>query len=557
MILHTNHYIRTIMKKNLLSLGGSAFATFLFIFSFSSCHDEEVDNTSELAYRHAYEDNFVKQYGEINPNQTWDFSSYAKRYKLNGALTRATMDDTYKSIAQNDGYYYVPSNITTYITDNFEERADNSGQTKAFVLNAEEECDFEVAFVYQGRSEPNYDLYAVIFYMNGDTPTTEKKYLFSKGKIEASRDGSNYDELGTTWSGGDGPWTNPNVYSSVRSKPVLIHAPKNSFIYFYIKITDPCTSDGSSVTSSHQFGWAGDELASIDTPHTIGLVDIATPQNIKDIDPNYEAYLLAVDDFCLTCKKAGIVTDNSLNNQDFNDCMFLIAGNVPTPSTVDVGDIKTLIEKRYMIEDLYGYDYDFNDIVVDASQETVTPYTFVHPTTSNPSGEFVVHYDRAEKTQSATIQWLCGTLPFQIGIGDYTFNQVTDPTNKTQTLAQLNGTSSSTSTTPATGFTTGIDPKFKVDFDQTTTPANPWNPSTNNITAYIWTKGTSPTASYSYSKDGIWDNGWTGVWTSEFPEKGDVPYIIAVDPNVNWMGEKESIFEAHPDWNGGDMTSGN
>ena len=542
------------MKKNLLSLGGSAVAAFLFIFSFSSCHDEEAANTSELAYRHAYEDNFVKQYGEINPNQTWDFSSYAKRYKLNGALTRATMEDEYKSIAQEDGYYYVPSNITTFITNNFKERANNASKTKAFVLNADQDCDFEVAFVHQGASEPNYTLYYVIF--DTQTNTSERHVLFSKGSIEASS-GSGYSQLGTTWVNGDAPWTDPQVYSSIRSKPIKIHAKKNSFIYFFIEITDPSTRDNVVPTTSHQFGWYGDELASIDTPHTIGLVEIDTPANIKEIDPNYEAYLLAVDDFCLTCQAAGIITDNSLKVQDFNDCMFLIAGNVPTPSTVDVGEIKTIIEKRYMIEDLYGYDYDFNDIVVDATQTTLTPYTFVHPTEENPQGEFKVHYDRAEKSQSATIQWLCGTLPFQIGIGDYTFNQVTDPTNKTQTLAQLNGTSSSTSTTPATGFTTGIDPKFKVDFDQTTTPANPWNPSTNNIIAYIWTKGTSPTASYSYNKEGIWDNGWTGVWTSEFPEKGGVPYIIAVDPNVDWMGEKESIFEAHPDWTGGDMTSGN
>ena len=553
MILHTNHYIRTIMKKNLLSLGGSAFAAFLFIFSFSSCHDEEVDNTSELAYRHAYEDNFVKQYGEINPNQTWDFSSYAKRYKLNGALTRATMEDEYKSIADDEGYYNVPSNITTFITNNFPERGNNASKTKAFVLNADQDCDFEVAFVYQGRSEPNYTLYYVIF--DTQTNTSSRTPLFSKGSIEVSTNGSSYSQLGTDWVNGDGPWTNPATYPYVRSQPIKIHAKKNSFIYFFIEITDPSTSDGSSVTQSHQFGWAGDELASIDTPHTIGLVEIDTPANIKEIDPNYEAYLLAVDDFCLTCQAAGIITDTQLSVQDFNDCMFLIAGNVPTPSTVDVGDIKTIIEKRYMIEDLYGYDYDFNDIVVDAIQTTLTPYTFVHPTTLKPEGEFIVDYDGATKSQSATLVHQCGTLPYKIQIGSATFGQVTDPTNKSQSETQLASDTDlggNVTTTIPDGYN-GNEPNITKTIIE-----KDWIPSENNITAYIWTKGTSPTASYSYyNENGIWDDGWTGVWTSEFPKKGGVPYIIAVDPNVDWMGEKESIFEAHPDWTGGDMTSGN
>ena len=95
--------MRTIMKKNLLSLGGSAFAAFLFIFSFSSCHDEEVDNTSELAYRHAYEDNFVKTYGEISPNQTWDFSTSAKYFNAATVQTRASEPE---SLAAADGYFY-------------------------------------------------------------------------------------------------------------------------------------------------------------------------------------------------------------------------------------------------------------------------------------------------------------------------------------------------------------------------------------------------------------------------------------------------------------------
>lgn len=544
MILHTNHYIRTIMKKNLLSLGGSAFATFLFIFSFSSCHDEEVENVSELAYRHAYEDNFVKNYGEVNPNQTWDFSSYAKRYKLNGALTRATMDDdTYKSIAtivaDEKNYYQVPSDLSTFITNRFPEHQDNASKTQAFTLMADKACSFEVAYVYQGRSEPDYDLYYAIYNLNDHSLTKTK--IFSKGNVYVSNDGTSYEELGTTWGVSDAPSTMD--YSYVRTETERIDVPANSFVYFYIKITDTSTRQ-SGTQDNPQFGWIGDELASIDDPHTIGLVPITTPANIKAVDPSYEAYLLAVDDFCLTCLENNIITENHQDFQDFNDVLFLIAGNIPEPSTVEPGVIKTTISKRYMIEDLYAYDYDFNDIVVDATQLTTMHYLFYHPTKTNPNGRFEIQSDQTTVEQSATMKHLCGTLPFQITLGNYTFGKVTDPTNEDQTMAQLNGTATTSTTTPAGTKVNGWEPDFTVE-DQQNQPIG-WVPSENNISASIITeKGTN-------TKDGLWPGEWTGAWTSQFPAAGDVPYIIAVDQTVNWRDEEVSIPK---EWIGGDMSS--
>lgn len=526
------------MTKNLLSFGGITVAAFLLIFSFSSCHDEEVENVSELAYRHAYEDNFVKQYGEINPNQTWDFSSYAKRYNLNGALTRATMDDSYKSIA-SDGYYHIPSEITDYITTNFVERVDNASKTQAFTLMADKACKFEVAYVYQGRSEPDFDLYYAIYNLTDHSLTKTK--LFSKGDVYVSNNDTDYNLLGTTWVNGDAPSTMDYDYAKTETE--LIEVPANSFVYFYIKITDTSTRS-NGIQDNRQFGWIGDELASIDNPHTIGLVPIDTPANIKEIDSSYEAYLLAIDDFCVTCQKAGIVTDSGQDFQDFNDVMFLIAGNVPEPSTVEPGVIKTIIAKRYMIEDLYAYDYDFNDIVVDATQITTTPYTFVHPTTSNPNGQFVIDSEKIEVKQSAMMKHLCGTLPFQITVGGTSFNKVTDPTDQTQTLKQLDGETTANTLTPAGSAGGNWEPDYGIDITD-------WDPETNNITAAIMAN------KFNYSQSVLWNDGWTDVWTSEFPKAGGVPYIIAVDTNVEWMGEKNSIFLAHPDWTGGDMSTSN
>jgi hypothetical protein len=145
-------------------------------------------------------------------------------------------------------------------------------------------------------------------------------------------------------------------------------------------------------------------------------------------------------------------------------------------------------------------------------------------------------------TQEATFKWLCGTLPFQISIGSdnniYTFGKVTDPTNVDQTNEQLAGTSSSTSTySPDNGFTTGIVPSCTVNFSQTTNPSNPWNPAANNISASIWTR------------TGEGGGSSTGVWTSTFPDEGDVPYIIAVDQDQEWTEERQIISEKIPSFN--------
>jgi hypothetical protein len=62
-----------------------------------------------------------------------------------------------------------------------------------------------------------------------------------------------------------------------------------------------------------------------------------------------------------------------------------------------------------------------------------------------------------------------------------------------------------------------------------------WNPDVNNVTAYVWkyeNANTSPSSA-------------TGIWTSAFPGTGAIPYIIAVDQDVEPMPERIPIPD---DW---------
>ena len=91
----------------------------------TSCHDEEVANIKELAYRHNYESNFVKLYGEISPDQTWDFSSYALNKSHNNAITRADYSEPF-GIPLEDGRYRVPIELCNWIKANVMEDTGNS-----------------------------------------------------------------------------------------------------------------------------------------------------------------------------------------------------------------------------------------------------------------------------------------------------------------------------------------------------------------------------------------------------------------------------------------------
>ncbi len=318
--------------------------------------------------------------------------------------------------------------------------------------------------------------------------------------------------------------------------PVLVNlgvTKPNTVVYFYLLIT-----------KAKQHGCViGERQTSLSNPTQI--VSIELPDAPAAFN-GYNGILLGTENENL-----------SAADYDYNDAVFLLVGRTPT-IVRDKTETTLTVKKRYMIEDLFGYDYDFNDIVVDLTQITIQKYNIIinenDGIDSNDDDNFgedpikpVLEPDGDPViTQEATFKWLCGTLPFQISIGSdnniYTFGKVTDPTNQSQTNAQLAGTTSSISTySPENGYSTGWAPSFTVNFSQTSTPANPWNPESNNISASIWTKGTSPTEEA--------DDESEGVWTSTFPEQGDVPYIIAVDQDQEWTEERQIISEIIPSFN--------
>lgn len=196
---------------------------------------------------------------------------------------------------------------------------------------------------------------------------------------------------------------------------------------------------------------------------------------------------------------------------DYNDVVLLVVGLPKIPTVAE-----DIIEKRYMIEDLGStFDFDFNDIVVDVKQAKINNVT----------------------KQTATITHLCGTIPYQLFIGDTPFTPVMEGQNGEDHL--------------------GVNPKG----DAFTFNITDWDPNTNNISVLVWpdrtyesfknvdgkdyTKVIEKPANGNFSHDSDLNPHYNvdtkGARQINFPKNGEQPYIIAFDPEVTWREEHQSV----------------
>ncbi|MCD8094289.1 MAG: hypothetical protein LUF01_16375 [Bacteroides sp.] len=205
----------------------------------------------------------------------------------------------------------------------------------------------------------------------------------------------------------------------------------------------------------------------------LALADCPRPNNI---DEENEVMVIG-------CEDANLVG----SDWDMNDVVFLVYGDPKIPQPVEIIDeeIKEVTSKRYMIEDLGSTDdFDFNDIVVDVTQEIVKKLT-------TENGE-LVSTKEISRTQKATLRHLGGTIPFRLKIGDKVFDEME---------GQMD-----------------VNPDKEYEITG-------WEPDKNNISVAV--------------KD--LNNG--DIHKLNFPGIGEAPMIIAVDTDVDWMEERVSITQ--------------
>ena len=444
----------------------------LAVMSFAACsnndlYDEGVVAANKTAEQQkSYENNFVKTYGAIAPNQSWDFSTNQQRLGTRAGETAIVtktveglnFDVKYNKVGREwNGFgwnYYLDNrsinknqdllnNVSNKLKD-----GDKHTDVQKAVLVAPSNSFTIYPISVQGMW--THDLYVKV---GNNAPVK----VYSKTWTDFSHPYVNGDPL--TLSSVNYNKQTYTVETSVSMPGLYVEAPIGTPIEIYLANVKEGQTKKSTVGTS--------------TGHAI-YVDGngAVPTGIEVRDDAVIKYV-------------GI-EDNTTGSSDldYNDVVLAIVGNPDVPKEIVIEgeeyDVPTSLTKRYMIEDLGTTDdFDFNDVVVDVTRNTVAHHT-VEIVNGVKTSDVVTSTDVTEK---AVIKHLGGILPFVLKIGD-------------KTLPQLGGEDT---------FEKDVNLEYEI---------TGWEPANNNISITV------------------------NNTTLSFPKPGAVPMIIACDDSEAWSAER-------------------
>ena len=414
--------------KSLLLIGSMA----VFGMAMSSCSKEEnlFDNQAAQADMFAkYSANFVKKYGPVDPNQTWDFAPAAPVYlPVSKGTTRSAADF---SITRGDDNIYIENDILQYMHSNMKAGGNNSTNGMPFTFEATGE-DFYVVPLYQGVASYFWELWVSIDGVQ--TKIWQKGQDFYYSTDETPSASSQWTAVGTGKNGV------PDAAKSVKAPFTKFTASAGAELYFFLKVWG-----STSAHSSNQLG--GTMLTSLTPGKMIALSNAPVPAIVSQND--YDAVIVGCEDGADT---------------DFEDLVFMIYGHCPVAKFHK--DVEVVEAKRYLIEDLGGADdFDFNDIVVDM-QKYRTDRIMFNGTEENPQyvGTSTLPNTEGER---AVLRAAGGTHNFTIKVGNTTWSK-----------SQLEGYSFSDMINTGWGGT----PIYNdLELAVIELGANDWSPELNNI----------------------------------------------------------------------------
>lgn len=375
------------MKTSKLFLIG-CFA--LLGVAFMSCSKTDLyDSNAEYELQKStYTSNFVKKYGEIDSNQSWDFCTMATSYSLessNHALTR----DGSSSFNANAtvGEILIEKTTIDWMSTNLKAGTNNVKKGKPFFLQVPQNS-FTIVPIFQGNATYYWQLW---MHVDG---IEEDKLIWSKGDIQYIT------------SQGSTDWVSPGTGNAGMKDAFEVKAPTYTFenlpveadMYFYLKVWDDYDAFTSNAKNPR-------ELTSLQQM-MLALIDCPRPANVP------ESNMVSI----IGCE------DKKTGDFDYEDLVFMMYGN-PAPPIQHVDEVIAGTPKRYMLEDLGTTDdFDFNDIVVDVISGRIKKKIYYD---IDANGGWTLNHEEVVENlpDQAIVRAAGGTLDFTLTIGNTTWTK--------------------------------------------------------------------------------------------------------------------------------------
>ena len=474
------------MKTNLLKFVGLA----IIAIAYSSCSKTDfIDEQNEAIasqQRDDYVANFIKKYGPVDPNKSWDMASMRPVYSLTPAAdaepaaTRGTR--TAYSVETGTGFT-VDQNVLTWCFQNIPAGRNNSNQGKDFYVTVPENS-FTIVPIFQGTASYYWELWM---------------HVEGVGEIQVWKKGDNLGYRTTAGGTLSYPGTSKagiakNAYEVETPTYTFSGLPQGAAMYYYLKSWNSVTDFNNDKDKNHYAQQTSLNKMMISLNATAGGCPVPT-----GVPAGNNVTIIGCED-----------NDKTNSDHDFEDLVFMSYG---LPPSVDPDVFYDKITKRYMMEDLGTTDdFDFNDVVVDVTQESMTTITYklVNGVKTEDTRKTVVNRQWAEVRAAG------GTLDFTISIGSAKWNKKAHISPVTEMKN--------------TGW--GNTPiNYHAVLDRFEITNKDWVPKDNNITVVVDGRGINQ----------------KGVQEVRFPKDGEIPLIIAVDATDQWlwMKERESVPD---DW---------
>lgn len=401
----------------------------------TSCSKTDVfDSNAEIEkQKDDYASTFVKKYGEIDPNQSWDFCTMAPSYSLESSSRALTRDgDANVNADAVEGEMLVEKATIDWMSTNMKAGANNVAKGKPFYLQVPKNS-FTIVPIFQGTASYYWQLWMHVDGIEQD------KLIWSKGNIQyiTSQGSTDWKSPGTDNTGMN------NAYQIKAPTYTFENLPEKANMYFYLKVWNSYSDFQKNTINPRK-------LTSLNQM-MLALINCPRPTNVPEGN------------------KVSIIgcEDNVNGDFDYEDLVFMMYGN-PAPPINHVDEVIKGTPKRYMMEDLGEEkpDFDFNDVVVDVISGRAK-WKREYEILENGGWNLINETKIEDLPDIAVVRAAGGILDFTLTIGNSTWT-------KSKELPNYQAM-----------FNTGRDGEINYDKELSTIKVEGWNPTANNISVTV------------------------------------------------------------------------